>query len=454
MADIGAIYRQEIPRLGPGAVVALVNPPHTTGINRDALCWSIAKAPYAWHPLELLAQTGWLASVGLVPLVIDAPAYGLDAPSAQKAILAMNPSAIFALTAPPTHLADLEFLHGLGDLPVFVAGEQAGLRPDAFLESAPDITGVVIDAVTPSLANFLCGERDHQQLQGLAWRDGNSIIVKNPPRRGQFDLPTPLHERFDKNAYSMPGATPRPFATLITDVGCPWSCRVCNSFALGHRTRTIASITSDLARIKALGYRSVFVKAMSFGRPREHALSVCSALGASGLPWSAYVRPDEIDADFARVMAKSGCSMVRMGVESGDETLRSAYGKQFNNDVVVNSVDLCDQLGLRVGVHLTLGLPGETPDTIETTKKFIRKLPHDYVSVNILNQRIGSGIDMSDTAIDSDWLEKTRTRFLLSLAMNPRFVRRTIAKGAEGPLGDVADMALSGLRRMTGRWRT
>src|SRR5690606_4500488 len=64
--------------MAPVKRVLLLNPPWPFPILRDAWCTSVSKAGYLWQPVDLLAQTGWLARHGIAYRAIDAIAERLS----------------------------------------------------------------------------------------------------------------------------------------------------------------------------------------------------------------------------------------------------------------------------------------------------------------------------------------------------------------------------------------
>lgn len=430
--------------------VLLLNPPWRQRIFRDCFCTSIAKADYAWHPADLLAQAARLQASGLEPRVLDAVAEGLGEDAALERARQARPDAVFALTSPVSEPEDDAFLARLGPLPIAVTGEAAAIDPEGYLRDHPAVDAVLWDFTSAALGDWLQGVRDPARLPGIAFRTGNGVARGAEPKPGPFELPVPPHEAFRRDRYRMP-ALGRGFATLITDFGCPFRCTMCNSGALGHRVRSVASIEADLDRIRALGFTRAFVKSMSFGRPREHAREVCGLLGRAGVAWTAYVRPDVLDRDLAGAMAGAGCRRVRLGIESGDAALRRAYGKAFPDQRIREAVRVARSTGLEIGVHLVLGLPGEGLASLRATRALLRDLDPDDVSINLPVVRRGSR-DERDGQPAADvtppWAPWARAFLYADALARPGFLARTVRTAARD--GEGLDLLRDGVALLRG----
>jgi hypothetical protein len=443
-------------RRAGGSRVLLLNPPWRVPILRDYFCSSVAKADYLWHPIDLLAQSGWLAAAGFEVHALDAIAERLDATASARRIEAVAPDAVLALTAPLSESDDDLFLRVHAPRPLAVTGEQAVADPAAYLRAHPAVDAVVVDFATPALARFLRGERAAERLPGLVWRDGHTVL-RGPTPTGTIDLPVPLHAHFPQDRYRMPGLGGGPFATLLTAFGCPHRCRMCNSGSQGFRPRDLDGIGRELEQIRALGVQRVFVKDMSFGMPREHAEGACQLLEHAGVTWCAYVRPDEIDAAWARVLYRSGCRQVQLGVESGDARLRERYGKRFSNATLRDAVAGSRAAGLRVGCHLVLGIPGEDARTLWHTRRLLRSLAPDYVSLNLAETRLGSADSRATSAasIETSFarlLQAARVALYLDYYLQPAYMVRTAARAwRDDELGEMLRLGRSlALRSLVG----
>ena len=87
-----------------------------------------------------------------------------------------------------------------------------------------------------------------------------------------------------------------------------------------------------------------------------------------GLPFSCVARADQLSDSVVSLLAASGCDLVRLGVECGDERLRSDLaGVDLPDQRLRDAVDACRSSGVRVQTLSFLGVPGETTETAVRT---------------------------------------------------------------------------------------
>jgi anaerobic magnesium-protoporphyrin IX monomethyl ester cyclase len=86
------------------------------------------------------------------------------------------------------------------------------------------------------------------------------------------------------------------------------------------------------------------------------------------LPFSCVARPDLLDGSMVSALGDARCDLVRLGIESGDETLRSAaLGVDVSDADVHSAVGRLRERGIDVHTISFLGLPGETLETATAT---------------------------------------------------------------------------------------
>lgn len=119
--------------------------------------------------------------------------------------------------------------------------------------------------------------------------------------------------------------------------------------------------------------------------PYSRLEAICDVLIHEGLicDWSAFARVGNIDSRLAHKMKQSGCSMISLGLESGDEGLRKRMKKNFSNEAFTSTVEALRSAGIVVAVSLIIGFPGETRETMEHTRKLLDAVKPDCARVNI-----------------------------------------------------------------------
>lgn len=97
------------------------------------------------------------------------------------------------------------------------------------------------------------------------------------------------------------------------------------------------------------------------------------------LPFGCMARPDQLPPKIIDELAAAGCDCVRLGIESGDETLREqAAGTAVPDAQIEAVVARLRERGIRVHTTSFLGLPGETAESAARTVELVARLRPDH----------------------------------------------------------------------------
>lgn len=155
--------------------------------------------------------------------------------------------------------------------------------------------------------------------------------------------------------------------------GCYWNrCSFCPERAEGNRYYPIpvSQALSDLRKL-TVTYRPALIHLL------DNAVSPALLRGLTenppGAPWYGFARVDEqvADPDFCRALKRSGCVMLKLGLESGDQGVLDRMGKGIRLDVVEQALSRLRQAGIAVYCYLLFGTPGESEIDAERTLDFV-----------------------------------------------------------------------------------
>ena len=368
----------------------LLNPAGKLTYTRDYFCSKVTKAGYAEHPVDLLLLSGILFNAGHRITVIDAIAEKLGPLCLKQRIDALSIDVVIFLTGMVSWKDDFEFLEkikhsrprllliGLGDI---------FLEPHAFVNNKW-IDAVLLDFTSSEVLEF-CNGSD-RNFQSISFRRGEKLYLASRQRSsGKFAIPIPRHELFLAKKYSFPFARRLPFATILTDYGCPFRCPFCIYPTLGFKLRELDNAFDELRYIYSLGIRELFVKDQSFGSDRARTIALCQGMRKIGkFSWTCFLRTDIADQDLLREVKESGCHTVLFGVESANEQILEKYKPGVKKDGIRNAFRLCRILGIdTVGIFI-LGFPQEDKKSCLETIDFALKLKCDFASFNVFVPKI------------------------------------------------------------------
>ena len=92
------------------------------------------------------------------------------------------------------------------------------------------------------------------------------------------------------------------------------------------------------------------------------------------LTWTSFARVDTVTEEILTRMQAAGCSAVSFGVESGNPQILKTIKKGITREQVMAAVKMCRRAGITPFASFILGLPGETPQTIQETLDFGEQL--------------------------------------------------------------------------------
>lgn len=400
--------------------VLLLVPPSPEVTIRDYYCSKTSQANYLHPPIDLAVQGGWLRDRGHEVSLVDATVDRLTVEQALAAVAAAAPEAVFALAGAVSWDGDRPFLEAVAartGAPLFVSGDLFMEDPAGLLAEQPFLAGVLTDFTSDELARYLSGEtldRDSLVLAG----DGPRPIRRT---RGSRPIPVPAHDLFLAHDYRYAFARAYPMAGVYVAYGCPYTCSFCITGELGSSVRPAENVIEELRALKDLGVRELFVQDQCFGQPRAPFEAVLDALIEAdlGLGWWTFTRVDVIDEALARKMRAAGCHTVILGVESASEEILKNHRKGYGTQLVREGFERCEAAGLRTAATFILGLPEETPESLQATIDFACSLPADYASFNVAVPRAGTRLRtraLDEGLVDADQVVMDQSGFEPTLA--------------------------------------
>ena len=226
-------------------------------------------------------------------------------------------------------------------------------------------------------------------IKGLAWREGNKIVV-NAPRsfiKDLNDLPIPLHELLPYKKYLMP-MIKGPFTFIVSSRGCTAGCIYCIkhvSYQYSVRIREPEKIMDELWVLKNLGINNVHMYADLFTVSREQVIGLCKLMIESNITmkWTCNSRVDYVDEEMLDLMSKAGCHLISWGIESGSEEVLKHARKGAYPDKALRALTWARKAGIKNWGYFIIGLPTETEETILKTIKFAKSHPLDIALIHV-----------------------------------------------------------------------
>ena len=230
-------------------------------------------------------------------------------------------------------------------------------------------------------------EQEKTRILGIYYKEnGNVKFTGNRAFIEDLDsLPFPARHLVDNSIYRRPDNN-KVQATIKVERGCPFHCFFCLATPVSGakvRRRSVENIVAEIREcVEKYNIRNFLFWSDIFNLDKKWTMDLCQAIIDSGLKitWSANTRADTADLEMAKMMYKSGCRLVSIGVESGSQEMLEKMGKKITLNDVRRTVKVFKQAKIRIYNYFVIGLPWETEETVEETIRFAIELNSDFIS--------------------------------------------------------------------------
>lgn len=176
--------------------------------------------------------------------------------------------------------------------------------------------------------------------------------------------------------------------------GCYWNkCSFCPETAEGNHYRQIEPLVVRRQLDYLVSHHQPVLMHL-LDNAVSPALLQSFAAEPPGVSWYGFARVSNLlgDPDFCTQLRKSGCVMLKLGLESGDQGVLDAMQKGIKLEQVSRVLDNLHRAGIATYVYLLFGTPGETHRQARQTMEFV--LRHHaaitYLNLAIFNMPVNS----------------------------------------------------------------
>lgn len=360
-----------------------------------------------WPNIEYGYISSLLRGEGFEPLLLDANHAALSYDEMLAQALNFEPALVLLLSITATIEEDRQLardlLDGLPSAKLAFWGTHATVRPEDYLappsghedvlstggrcfviRREPDLTALELAKALRDAPGQIT------EVAGLSFRNNSGGPVLHTADRAFIPdldaLPFPDHEAMGTGTH-LATDTGRPFALIKTSRGCPFNCVFCTTHAFHGkrwRARSPESIVEEMRLVaEQRRVNDFFLQSDVFSHDRAWTAELSERLSAAklGVTWFCNSRVDTLDEDLLVLMKRSGCRLVALGVETGSDRVLRAINKGTTTDRARQTLAACRRVGMPSLTYWVLGLPGETPETIDETLRFINDVHPDYAHV-------------------------------------------------------------------------
>jgi anaerobic magnesium-protoporphyrin IX monomethyl ester cyclase len=234
-----------------------------------------------------------------------------------------------------------------------------------------------------------------EDILGLTYVNKNGEIVINPDREFMKDIdsiPFPNRDSYLNDTQYM------DYGYVLTGRGCPFECTFCASKRIwrGHvRLRPPENVVEEVKSVyNKYSTKLFYFVDDTFTLNKKRTEKICELLLESNLDitWICDTRVDTIDEELLKLMKESGCTRVKVGVESGSERILKMVKKKITKKQIREAVAHIKGEGIDLTIYLMIGFPTETKVEMQETLDFAMELDPTYYSLSILAPYPGTEI--------------------------------------------------------------
>jgi anaerobic magnesium-protoporphyrin IX monomethyl ester cyclase len=339
--------------------VTLISPPSPFLINQKA-----------FPPLGLLYVAGFLEHNGIEVNVADLADKETELENALEPYLDANLYGVTA-TSPqyPQALKIQKILRRRNPKARIVIG-------GAYPSSLPD------KCIRDGFDYVIAGEGEEAMLQLITNinKKGISRVINASYIQKMDIIPLPARHLIDIKSFAY-DIGDGCGTTLITSRGCPFTCSFCSKevWQSGTRFHSTDYVISELEHIISnYDFKHFLFLDDTITIRKKRLLELCSHMERLNIKWRCYARTTTT-REMLIAMKRAGCIEIGVGIESGSQKILDIVDK--NETVEQNSafVELCKEVGILANVFIMIGLPGETYETVEETRRWMERVrPHKF----------------------------------------------------------------------------
>ncbi|PYP83100.1 MAG: hopanoid biosynthesis associated radical SAM protein HpnJ [Blastocatellia bacterium AA13] len=376
----------------------LLNPPSFEGFDGGASSrWPATREIESyWYPVWL----GYPAAMIPESRLLDAPPHGTTPEETVR--ISADYDFVVLFTSTPGFNSDIRLAEMMKALKpslkiAFVGPHVTTLREQS-LRASESIDFVTDKEFDYTVTEFASG-KPLDQIKGVSFLRDDKLVYTGPrPQIENLDaLPwvTPIYKRdLDITRYNVPFLL-NPYISFYTTRGCPALCTFClwpQTFD-GHpwRQRSVDDVAAEVKHALGLfpNIEEIFFDDDTYTIRKSRVLELCEKFKPLKFTWSCTSRV-HVDLETLKAMRAAGCRLLIVGFESGDPQILKNIKKGATVEQAREFMKNCKKAGIVVHGDFIIGLPGETPETIEKSVKFAQEIDCETIQVSIAHAYPGT----------------------------------------------------------------
>jgi len=372
--------------------IFFLNPPFLAKFSRQSRSPAVTKGGTVYYPYYLAYAAGVAEQAGHEVRLLDGVTNGWFHEDAVRYAKDFRPDMIVLDTSTPSIKNDVNVAAKLkAALPSahinLVGTFPTNMTEDCFKmsQAVDSVCRGEYDLTIKALANTLENGNELNSVNGLSFRQNGDIVnnrepdlvqdLDSLPWASQIYMKHLGEEGIKKYFYA---SITWPEIQLLTARGCKFGCSFCNiPMKQSYRMRSIKSVADEFEWIeKNMPFLSeVMLEDDTFPMDKKRTIELCEEIIRRGikLTWSCNARVNT-DKETMEKMKEAGCRLMCVGFESPTQSSLNAVVKGQTGGMEKQFMESVRKSGLLVNGCFILGLPTDTPKSMQATINFAKEL--------------------------------------------------------------------------------
>jgi radical SAM superfamily enzyme YgiQ (UPF0313 family) len=339
-------------------------------------------------PLGLAYIGAMIEEIGHTPRVFNLTLEEIENGCWKEEFKDFSPKVVGATLITPLYSHTINFFEKVKSIfpsvYIIVGGPHAAALPAEVIKE-PAIDFVIRGEGEYIIQELLYSIEHHKNIsniKGLTFKR-DSLITHNQevnPIENLDDLPLPAWHLFEINKFKSMQKKGKIMG-MIGSRGCPFDCIFCYrgpSNTKKIRFRTLDNIFKEIRFLKQhYEFEGINFWDDVFTLDKERTKEFCIKFKEyfPNLIWYCQTRIDYLDKELLELMETSGCRLLRLGIESGNDNILKLLNKQITVSLIREKFRLIKQFkNIKTKTYFVLGFPWDTYETIQETICFAKEL--------------------------------------------------------------------------------
>jgi radical SAM superfamily enzyme YgiQ (UPF0313 family) len=230
-------------------------------------------------------------------------------------------------------------------------------------------------------------------ISGVIYKNDSTVCktTKRQVLKDLDELPFPAWDLIDISPYKKTWLNKHGYFSLnfVTTRGCPYKCNWCAKPIYGnrynsHSPKYIVELIEDLQQ--KFDFNHIWFADDIFGLKPNWLKEFAKLVEERKLKFTYKIQSRAdllLEEDTILNLAKSGCTNVWMGAESGSQKILDAMDKGITIEQIYEATNLLKKHGISPALFLQFGYPGETIEDIKLTTKMVNEVMPDDIGVSV-----------------------------------------------------------------------